>query len=103
MQGYWHLGNFQSVQTRLDYHFGSELHAGATQVEPIAEVLGKPTEPAVNIIDRSTKPYAGNAREDRVSQPSMRVRHGVGHDPSPSRREATPLHQVIPFTQLLNK
>src|SRR5437867_2427070 len=95
--------DFRLQKRSLDDHLHSEFHPGASHVEPLIKLFGKPSEATIDIVNRGTKPESRQKAEHRIPQPSVKERHRVHHDLSASGGKTTTLNNFVSFAQLLQK
>src|SRR5688500_134329 len=87
-------------QARLDDHLGSELHAGALQIQAVEHGARETAHAAVNVAHGHAEHGASKQRKRRVAEPAMKKRHGAWqYGASPGGKTAA-LNQVTTLPQL---
>src|SRR5258706_9878182 len=98
-----HNRNFRDARAdlrRFDNQFGSKLHSGAANAQPIVHCARKTAQAAITVADSGAKKHVEQSCEAGIADIFVAPGHGAWPNPS---LKAIAHHQVVAFAPLQNE
>src|SRR5262245_32585834 len=104
MQRDRHFSHLRTEQTRLDDHFGSELHPCAALIETVVGFTGESAHATIHVVNfLRLEPPAHYPGKERVTEPPMQERHGPRHHAAAARGKPASLYQIESLPELCHE